>query len=153
MALAVFVILVFAAASTGAIFKPGPWYEKLDKPSWTPPNIAFPIVWSILYVMIAAAGWLVWREAGWSLPIILWGAQLILNAAWSWLFFGRRRMDLALMEVSVLWLAIAGFIVTSWSVSSTASLLFVPYLVWVSIAVALNRSVLNRNPHAQSHAA
>lgn len=153
MALAVFVVLVLVAASTGAIFKPGVWYERLDKPSWTPPNIAFPIVWSILYVMIAMAGWLVWREVGWSLPIVLWGAQLFVNAAWSWLFFGRRRMDLALIDVGALWLVIAGFILTAWPISTTASLLFLPYLVWVSIAAALNRSVLNRNPHAQSHPA
>ena len=80
--LALCVLAVIAVASTGAIFKPGPWYETLAKPTWTPPDWAFPVVWSILYLFIAIAGWLVWREAGWSLPIAIWLAQLLLNGAW-----------------------------------------------------------------------
>jgi translocator protein len=144
--LAVFVVLCVVAASSGALFQPGAWYETLDKPSWTPPNWSFGVVWTILFLMIAVAGWLAWRAAGWSLPIVLWAAQLVVNAAWSWLFFGRRRMDLAFVDVVLLWLLIAGFIVSVWPVSLWAALLFVPYLVWVSIAAALNRSVWRRNP-------
>ncbi len=144
--LLVFFALMFAVGSTGAIFRPGDWYEQLNRPSWTPPNWAFPVVWTSLYIMIAFAGWIVWHRTGaTSLPMAFWGAQLVLNAAWSWLFFGQRRMDLALIDVSLLWLTIAGFIVTAWPISQLASLLFVPYLVWVTIASALNYRMITLN--------
>jgi benzodiazapine receptor len=146
MAIAVFIGVVFLAAASGAVFKPGPWYEELQKPSWTPPNWAFPVVWTLLYIMIAYAGWSVWSKVGWSLPIAFWALQIVLNAAWSWLFFALRRMDLALVDVGLLWLAIAGFIVTAWPVSPIAALLFVPYLAWVTTAGLLNRAVQQLNP-------
>lgn len=145
MAAATFALLVFLAAMSGAVFKPGPWYDTLRKPSWTPPKWAFPTVWSILYVMIAYAGWDIWTKAGWSFAIALWGGQLILNGCWSWFFFGLKRMDLALFELGLLWLTILGFIVTAWPISALASLLFVPYLLWVSAAGLLNLSVLRLN--------
>ncbi len=148
MAAIVFVIIVLAAASSGAIFKPGAWYDGLRKPRWTPPKWAFPVVWAILYLFIGYAGWLVWSEAGWTLPVILWGVQMVANAMWSFFFFGLRRMDLALVDVAVLWLSIAAFILVSWPVSPLASLLFVPYLVWVSAAAMLNHSVRSLNPGA-----
>ncbi|MEL6961822.1 MAG: TspO/MBR family protein [Pseudomonadota bacterium] len=148
--LAVFIVAVIMVAMTGAIFKPGPWYETLEKPSWTPPDWAFPVVWSILYLFIAIAGWLVWQSSGWSLALALWILQLLLNGAWSWLFFGLKRMDLAFVDVSLLWLCIAGFIVIAWPISTTAALLFLPYLVWVSIAAALNLTVWRMNPIAVS---
>ncbi len=145
MAAAIFVGLVFVAAASGAVFKPGPWYQTLRKPSWTPPNWAFPTVWTLLYIMIAYAGWSVWTAAGWSLPLLFWSVQIVLNGMWSWLFFGLRRMDLALADISLLWFAIAAFIVSAWSVSALASLLFVPYLLWVTAAGALNFSVRRLN--------
>ncbi len=148
MAAAVFVIVVLAAASSGAIFKPGAWYEGLRKPGWTPPKWAFPVVWTILYLFIGYAGWLVWREAGWTLALGLWCIQIVVNALWSFFFFGIRRMDLALVDIAVLWLSIALFIVTAWSIAPLASLLFVPYLVWVSAAGMLNHSVRSLNPDA-----
>jgi tryptophan-rich sensory protein len=148
MAAVVFVIIVLAAASSGAIFKPGAWYDGLRKPSWTPPNWAFPVVWTILYLFIGYAGWLVWSEAGWTLPIVLWGIQMVANALWSFFFFGIRRMDLALVDVGILWLSIALFILAAWPVAPLASLLFVPYLVWVSAAALLNHSVRSLNPGA-----
>ena len=148
MAAVVFVIIVLAAASSGAIFKPGTWYDGLRKPSWTPPKWAFPVVWTILYLFIGYAGWLIWREAGWSLPLVFWGAQIIANALWSFFFFGIRRMDLALLDIAVLWLSIALFIVAAWPIAPLASLLIVPYLVWVSAAGMLNHSVRSLNPGA-----
>lgn len=148
MAAVVFVIIVLAAASSGAIFKPGAWYDGLRKPSWTPPKWAFPVVWTILYLFIGYAGWLVWNEAGWTLPIALWGIQMVANALWSFFFFGIRRMDLALVDVGILWLSIALFILAAWPVAPLASLLFVPYLVWVSAAALLNHSVRSLNPGA-----
>lgn len=148
MAAAVFIVIVLAAASSGAIFKPGEWYESLRKPGWTPPKWAFPVVWTILYVLIGYAGWLLWTAAGWSLPMMLWALQMVTNALWSYFFFGMRRMDIALVDVAVLWLSIAFFIVTAWSVAPLASLLFVPYLAWVTAAAALNHSVRRLNPEA-----
>lgn len=148
MAAVAFVVIVFAAASSGALFKPGVWYENLRKPGWTPPKWAFPVVWSILYVMIGYAGWLVWTTVGWSLPMALWALQMLANALWSYFFFGRRRMDLALIDVVVLWLSVALFILAAWPVAPVASLLFVPYLVWVSAAATLNHSVRRLNPEA-----
>lgn len=148
MSAIVFVIIVLAAASSGAIFKPGAWYDGLRKPNWTPPKWAFPVVWTILYLFIGYAGWLVWAEAGWALPLVLWGIQMIANALWSFFFFGIRRMDLALVDVGILWLSIALFILAAWPVAPLASLLFVPYLVWVSAAAMLNHSVRSLNPGA-----
>jgi translocator protein len=148
MAAVVFVIIVLAAASSGAIFKPGAWYDGLKKPDWTPPNWAFPVVWTILYLFIGYAGWLVWSEAGWTLPIVLWAIQMVANALWSFFFFGIRRMDLALVDVGILWLSIALFILAAWPVAPLASLLFVPYLAWVSAAALLNHSVRSLNPGA-----
>ena len=148
MALIVFALLVASAAATGARFRPGEWYERLAKPRWTPPNWAFPVVWVLLYAAIAYAGWLVWRETGWSAPIALWGVQLALNAAWSWLFFGLRRMGWAMADVSALVLAVLAFVVAARDVSVVASLLFLPYLTWVVTAAALNLRVMQLNPVA-----
>ncbi len=97
---------------------------------------------------IAYAGWVVWVTAGWSLPLLFWGAQIVFNALWSWVFFGLRRMNLALIDLSLLWISIVGFIVTAWSVSMVAALVFVPYLAWVTTAGFLNYSVLRLNPSA-----
>lgn len=146
--LLVFVGLVVTAASTGILFQPGKWYASLDKPSWTPPDWAFGPVWSVLYVMIAVAGWLVWGEPGAGAAMGFWVVQLVLNALWSYFFFGRRRMDIAFADVVGMWLSIAGFAIAAYPVSPTASLLFLPYLLWVTIAGALNLSVWRRNPHA-----
>lgn len=136
------------AASSGAIFKPGDWYRRLRKPVWTPPSWAFGPVWSVLYLMIAVAGWLVWREGSPGVAIWFWALQLVVNAAWSGLFFGIRRMDLALYDVVLLWIVVAGFILTAWTISMPAALLFVPYLIWVTIAGTLNWTVLRMNPAA-----
>ncbi len=143
----VLILLVIVTAASGAYYKPGEWYETLEKPSWTPPDWAFPVVWTTLYVMIVIAGWLVWREAGLGLAMILWFAQLVLNFLWSMLFFGRRRMDLAFVDAVALWVLVAAFIVAAWPISTWASVLFVPYLVWVTLAAVLNLSVWRLNPH------
>lgn len=146
--LLVFLVLVIATALTGIFFQPGAWYETLRRPSWTPPNWLFGPVWSVLYIMIAVAGWLVWRAEGFGLAMTLWGAQLVLNGLWSALFFGARRMDIALADVALLWLSIAGFIFAASAASQIAAWLFVPYLVWVTIASMLNLTMLRLNPEA-----
>lgn len=146
MSLFVFFILVLLAASSGAIYKPDDWYVSLAKPRWTPRDWVFPLVWSVLYIFIAIAGWLVWTEAGIGPALFFWGAQWVFNSAWSWLFFGRRRMDQGFYDICLLWLSAAGFIVAAWPVSQTASWLFVPYLAWISTAGLLNLTVWRLNP-------
>ncbi|MDP3899381.1 MAG: TspO/MBR family protein [Mesorhizobium sp.] len=141
-------MLVVVTAGSGVFFKPGEWYRGLRKPVWTPPNWLFGPVWSVLYIMIAVAGWLVWRADPAGPAVWLWALQLILNGLWSWLFFGRRRMDQAFVDLGAMWLTIAAFIIVAWPVSTLAAILFMPYLLWVTIAGALNLTVWRMNPSA-----
>ncbi len=147
-ALLVFIAMNCAAAASGLIFRPGQWYQRLDKPPWTPPNWLFGPAWSLLYAASAAAGYLVWLSADAGelvLPLGLYALQLALNAAWSGIFFGMRRPDLAFGELVLLWLAIVATIFAFWPVRGDAALLLVPYLAWVTFAGALNFSVWRRN--------
>lgn len=146
-ALGVFFAINFAAASSGAVFRPGSWYETLRKPSWTPPNWAFPVVWTTLFCANAVAGWLVWEARGLDAApaLTLYGVSLLLNAGWSALFFGLKRMDWALAEVALLWASLAAIIAAFAPISTVAALLVAPYLVWVTIASALNWRMLQLN--------
>jgi tryptophan-rich sensory protein len=119
----------------------------LSKPSWTPPNWAFPVAWTVLYLMIAIAGWLIWAtpHEERSLLLALWGGQLFLNAAWSYIFFGRKDIAVALLDIAALWGLIAAFIYLAWDVNQRAAWLFLPYLLWVSYAAALNAAISARN--------
>lgn len=144
--LLVFFVVTMAAASVGSIVIPGPWYEALAKPSWTPPNWLFAPTWFVLYFMIAIAGWLAWRTQGRGPALPFWIAQLALNAAWSYIMFGRHEIGLAMLDLVALWLMIVGFILTVWQSSRLASLLFLPYLAWVTFAGALNYAVWHMNP-------
>lgn len=151
IALACFAAVTLAAASSGAMFKPDAWYRAIRKPAWTPRDWVFPTVWTPLYVMIAASGWLVWREAGVAgalLPLVVYVLQLSLNAGWSAIFFGLRKPGLAFAEVVLLWVAVALNIALFWPISATAALLLVPYLVWVTIASVLNYQVWRMNAGA-----
>lgn len=140
-----FLALCLGAAMTGAFFRPGAWYEALAKPTWTPPNWLFPPAWTILYLMIAVAGWLLWRNGNGMdealLPLGLWLAQLLFNTAWSWLFFGKQRPDLALIDAGLMALSIAATILTAWPISPLAAALLLPYLAWVCFAFMLNRAI------------
>lgn len=147
IALIIFFVLNFSAASTGAVFRPGEWYANLRKPGWTPPNWVFPLVWSVLFCTIAVSGWLVWEAGGvaaWP-ALALYAVHLAANAAWSYLFFGKKRLDWAMVEVIFLWLMIAGVIAAFAQISLAAALLLLPYLTWVSIAAALNFRLLQLN--------
>ena len=148
-ALLAFVAACFLAAIPGAVFRPGGWYERLVKPRWRPPNWLFAPIWTVLYLTIAASGWLVWREAGIAgaaLPLEIFALQLLLNAAWTPLFFGLHRPDLAFLEIIVLWISILATIALFYPIHSGAALLLVPYLAWVSFAAALNFAVWRLNP-------
>lgn len=139
LALGVFLLLVFLVAQLGWLFPPGEWYANLARPPFAPPNWVFGPVWTVLYVMIAVAGWLVWQAAGThSKAVAMWSTQLVLNALWTPLFFGLHALALALVEMTLLWLTIAACVVVFRRVSKIAAWLFVPYLAWVSFAWALN---------------
>ncbi len=145
ISLFVFLVLTTLVASTASAFVPGAWYEGLAKPEWTPPNWIFGPVWSLIYLFIAFAGWLVWRSQGLGPALFWWFVQLALNGLWSYFMFGQHDISTAMIDISALWLAIAAFILASWRVNRLAVLLFVPYLAWVSFAAALNFAVLQLN--------
>ncbi|MEQ1647973.1 MAG: TspO/MBR family protein [Hyphomicrobiaceae bacterium] len=144
-ALAVFVGIVAVAAVFGSRYMPGLWYASLNKPAWTPPNWLFGPVWTILYMMIAVAGWRVWRAGGVSLALGIWLFNVAANGLWSYLMFGQHNIGLALADISVVWLSIVAFIVLARPIDRWASLLFVPYLVWVTYASALNVALWSLN--------
>lgn len=145
--LLIFLAMVAVTALVGVHYGPGPWYIALQKPPWTPPDWIFGAVWTILYVAIAVAGWMVWRSKALSVtkPILLWLLQLILNGLWSWLFFGLHRPDLALIDILALLAAICCFIAGAKKINHFAAWLFVPYALWVSYATVLNFSIWRLN--------
>lgn len=140
--------ICFLAAAFGSWFEPGSWYESLNKPGWTPPNWIFPVVWPVLYLMMALAAWLVWKDFGFrkGREGLKWfGIQLGLNAAWSWIFFGEHMIGTALGEILLLWIAILFTMLLFWKKSKPAALLMLPYLLWISYASALNYSIFQLN--------
>jgi translocator protein len=140
--------LCFLTAWIGSRFSPGEWYAHLQKPSWTPPGYIFGPVWSILYVSMGIAAWLVWKRAGFSgasLALTLFVVQLILNGMWSWIFFGMQGPGLAFAEILVLWSTVLATTIAFWRLSTTAGMLFLPYLAWVSFAAFLNFSIWQLN--------
>ena len=148
----IFLLACAAAASTGFFFKPGPWYESLAKPGFTPPGWAFPLAWSVIYLLLAWVGYRLSLMPGSQVVLALWAAQIALNTLWTPVFFGLRRMGAGLAIICLLWLAVAATMLAFWQVDWVAGALFAPYLLWVTIAAALNRSVLVRNPAGQGAA-
>lgn len=145
-----FLALTFAAAAIGGrltVASLGPWYNGLRKPAWTPSGARIGLIWSLLYFLMAVAGWAVWREAG-AAPTLAWTAfatQLVLNVGWSALFFGLRNPRAAFVEILALWTAILVTTLAFASISLVAGLLLVPYLVWVVIAGTLNFRIWRMN--------
>ncbi|WP_431282008.1 TspO/MBR family protein [Humitalea sp. 24SJ18S-53] len=149
LALLGFFATAFIVASSGAVFRPGPWYEALRKPEWCPPNWLFAPAWSLLYILIAISGWLVWRKVGFAAAapaFVLYGVQFALNAGWSGIFFGLRRMDIALFELVLLWMSIAATIVAFSAHHAGAAWMLAPYLAWVTFAGVLNYAMVRLNP-------
>lgn len=139
---------VFLAASSGAVFKPDEWYRALKKPAWTPPDWAFPLGRMVIYLLTAFAGWQFWLAdslASKAPGLTAFGVQLILNGLWSGVFFGLRRLDLALIGCVVLWLAVALNMILFMLVDTTAGLLLLPYLAWVAFAASLNAAIWRMN--------
>ena len=108
------------------------WYAGLVKPSWTPPGWLFGPVWSVLYLCMAVAAWLVWRKGNALVPLAFFAVQLAFNVAWSWLFFGLHSPGAALIDIVLLWVAITATTIAFWRRSLVAGLLFLPYLAWAA---------------------
>ncbi|MFN2443729.1 MAG: TspO/MBR family protein [Thermoanaerobaculia bacterium] len=146
--LALWLLVTFAAAATGALFTDASWYGEIARPSWSPSPSVFGPVWTVLYAMMAIAAWIVWKEKGFSgagRALGLYFAQLLLNAAWSPLFFGLHAIGLALIDIIVLWAMILATIVEFRKHRALAAWLLVPYLLWVTFAGALNAAILRLN--------
>ncbi len=143
-----FIALCLAAGALGAaVTAPAipTWYATLAKPSFNPPNWIFAPVWTTLYVLMAIAAWLVWRRGNARTPLTLFAVQLVLNSAWSLLFFGLHRVDLALLDIVLMLAAIAATALSFRPRSAVAALLLVPYLAWVSFATVLNFAIWRLN--------
>lgn len=138
-------IAVALAALTGAFFSPGAWYAQLNQPVGTPPDIAFPIAWTLLYIAMAIAAWRVWRAVGVGGALVLFFAQLVLNALWMPIAFGAHALAWALLLIVALWITLAATLAAFWRADRIAGLLLAPYLVWVSYAVYLNAGLLTLN--------
>ncbi len=135
-----------AAAATGAMFQPGAWYDGLQKPDWTPPDWVFPVTWTVLYLLMSLAAMRVALRPESGTALAFWGLQIGLNTLWTPVFFGLHRMRAAMIVIVCLWLAVAATFWTFFWVDLWAGLMLVPYLLWVTIAAALNYSVWRRNP-------
>ncbi|MEO5924851.1 MAG: TspO/MBR family protein [Bryobacteraceae bacterium] len=152
LALVGWIALCLAAGGLGSLAtsaKIPTWYATLAKPSWNPPNWLFAPVWTTLFVLMAVAAWMVWTrraQASASAALVLFAVQLVLNTLWSFLFFGAENPGAAMLEIVVLWIAIAATIWTFRKISSPAAWLLAPYLAWVSFASCLNYAIWQLNP-------
>jgi translocator protein len=145
---------LFASVATGAVgafasVRAASFYGQLAQPSWAPPAWLFGPVWSVLFVLMAVAAWLVWRRHGFSgarSALVLYAVQLVANALWTWLFFAWQLGAVAFAEIVLLWWLIAATLWLFWRLHRMAALLLVPYLAWVSFAAALNLALWRLNP-------
>ncbi len=143
--------LSFGAAFIGGLFtgtSVDGWYQTLPKPGWTPPSWIFGPVWTLLYLAMAIAAWLVWRQRAFSnvsAALSLFVAQLVLNVAWSAVFFGLQNPQLAFVNIVLLWGAILATMIAFWRITTVSGWLFVPYILWVTFAAALNFAIWRMN--------
>lgn len=142
----IFFAACLGAGVTGGLFPPGPWYRRLNKPDWTPPDWVFPVTWMVLYACMAFAGARAAVAPGNGVAMAFWAMQIAFNGLWTPVFFGLRKIRLAMAVVSILWLSVLCALLALWRVDLIAGLLFVPYLIWVTIAAALNAAVWRLNP-------
>jgi len=141
-------LVSFAAAWIGSRYMPGAWYASLAKPAWTPPNALFGPVWTVLYVCMGVAAWLVWKRSGFGgagAALALFVVQLVLNALWSYVFFGLHRISAAFLDIVVLWAVILVVTVLFWRKVRMAGVLMLPYLIWVGFASCLNFALWQMN--------
>jgi translocator protein len=141
----------FAAAALGgfASANAGDFYQQLTRPAWAPPSWLFAPAWTLLYLLMGVAAWLIWREHGFHkarTALLLFLIQLAVNAVWTWLFFVWHLGALAFGEILILWALILCTVVAFWRVRPIAGALLIPYLAWVTFASALTYAVWRRNP-------
>jgi tryptophan-rich sensory protein len=141
----IFLLACAAAASTGILFKPGQWYESLTKPRFTPPNWLFPVAWSIIYLLLAWAGYRLSLIPGSQTALALWAAQIALNTLWTPVFFGAHQLFAGMVILTLLWIVVATMVVLAMQLDVIAGLTLLPYLAWLSVAGALNLSILRNN--------
>jgi translocator protein len=139
-----------AAAATGALFPTGPWYMALQKPAWTPPNWMFPVAWMSLYLLMSAAAARAAGVEGAGLGLAFWSVQIAFNTLWTPVFFGLKRMRAALVVMAGLWLSVTATMLTFFTLDFWAGVMFLPYVLWVSVAAALNLSLVRLNPEKAS---
>lgn len=154
LGLAGFLALSFAVAAAGGAITAtsvGSWYQGLAKPWFNPPDWVFGPVWTLLYAMIALAGWRVWRLRGWGAQgwfepaLLVWALQLALNLCWSFVFFGARMIGAALVEIVVLLAAIGVTLRLFARIERLAAWLLAPYAAWVAFATLLNAALWRLN--------
>lgn len=124
------------------------WYKTITKPSWNPPAFIFGPVWTTLYILMGISVWLVWRRNDFKvtkIPLALFAIQLILNIAWSWIFFSWHQLGWAFVDIIALWIAILATILSFLKVSKQAGYLLLPYFAWVSFASVLNFTIWQLN--------
>lgn len=139
---------VLLGAATGYLTRNdtmGEWYKSLRKPSWQPPASLFAPVWTVLYIMMGVASWLVWRAGGGERPMALYALQLALNIAWSVLFFRAKNLGWALLDIVALWGVLLTTTAAFHRVDPTAGYLILPYLAWVSFATVLTATLYASN--------
>jgi benzodiazapine receptor len=149
----VWLVLTFSAAWLGSRFLPDEWYQKLKKPRWNPPNNVFAPVWTVLYLLMAAAAWIIWRNYEFSVavfPLALFIIQLLLNAAWTWTFFKLHRPGMALADILALLLVILAMLSLFWVFDPLAAALLLPNVAWVSFAAFLTWTIWRMNHPAHS---
>lgn len=144
---AIFLLACGAAGATGAVFTPGAWYRSLDKPWFTPPDWVFPVVWTSIYLLISFAGARLAVIEGNAYAMAFWAAQAALSTLWTPLFFGLRRIKGALFAMGPLWISVFGCTWTAFTLDFWAGAAFIPYLIWVTVAAALNVEMLRLNPN------
>lgn len=146
--LVILLLVTFAAPAVSVtLAMPGEWYRALIKPALNPPAWVFGPVWTVLYTLMAIAAWLVWRAKTQVVKeLVLYGSQLVLNAAWSPIFFGLHRLGTAMGVITLLWITIVVTMIHFFRARAAAGWLFVPYLLWVSFASYLNFALWQLNP-------
>ncbi len=148
----IFFAACLGAGVTGGLFPPGEWYRNLNKPTWTPPDWVFPVTWLVLYICMALAAARVAGMPGNGVALAFWSMQIAFNALWTPVFFGLKNIRLGMAVVLVLWAIVLCTLLALWQVDWIAGALFVPYLIWVTIASALNAAVWNLNrKEARAH--
>jgi tryptophan-rich sensory protein len=151
LGLALWLVVCFLGAAIGATasLQAGTFYAELVRPEWAPPSAVFGPVWTVLYAMMGVAAWLIWERRKLRLArigLVFFVAQLVLNALWSWLFFGWNLGALSFLDIALLWALILMTLAMFWRIRPLAGLLLVPYLAWVTFASALNYQIWQMNP-------